>query len=118
MKPKRTPEEILEKKRREKDRRLQNVYGVDLVWFLNKSKDGCEICTKKDGVLCVDHIHTKGFKTMPPEEKRKYVRGILCFLCNTALRVFERTKDGKRNRALLEGVSKYFSKYPIKGEIE
>jgi glutathionylspermidine synthase len=38
------------------------------------------------------------YKSLPPEEKLKYVRGILCFYCNTALKVFERTKDGERNR--------------------
>ena len=32
--------------------------------------------------LHIDHEHVKGFKKMPPEEKKKYVRGLLCFICN------------------------------------
>jgi hypothetical protein len=34
------------------------------------------------GRLCIDHQHVRGFKAMPPEEKRTWVRGLLCFTCN------------------------------------
>lgn len=54
---------------------------------------------------------------MPPEEKVKYVRGILCFVCNTGLKGFEKTKDGARNRSQLNGTVEYFQKYKLKGEI-
>ena len=33
----------------------------------------------------MDHEHVDGFEEMPPEEKRKYVRGILCHHCNLML---------------------------------
>ena len=33
--------------------------------------------------LHVDHEHRLGFKHLPPEEKRKYVRGLLCYRHNS-----------------------------------
>lgn len=92
-------------------------YGLTIDEVEERKKNGCEGCGIKEGVLCIDHIHVLGFKTLSPEAKRKYVRGVACFLCNTGFRVFERTKDGKRNRQMLEGTIKYFSKYPLKGEL-
>ena len=107
-------------KDRQKDKRLYKTYGMTLGGFnsrLRMQGGGCKICGKSEGRLCVDHIHVAKYKSLPPEEKLKYVRGILCFYCNTALKVFERTKDGERNRKLLEGVVEYFSEYPLKGEV-
>ena len=100
----------------QKNKRLLKTYGITLKEFQEKSKNGCEICHRKEGRLCQDHIHQKGFKKMPPEEKRKYVRGSLCFMCNTALKGFEKTIDGRRNRKQLEGTYLYFKKYRLKGE--
>lgn len=34
------------------------------------------------GRLVIDHEHVFGWKRMPPEERRLYVRGLLCFFCN------------------------------------
>ena len=44
----------------------------------------CAVCrtVPKSGRLCTDHEHVKGWKRMPPEERKKWVRGILCFFCN------------------------------------
>jgi hypothetical protein len=44
----------------------------------------CYVCQKlpKSERLNVDHFHVKGFKKMAPEEKRKHIRGLLCFFCN------------------------------------
>ena len=91
-------------------------YGLYFNEYEALLKEGCEICHRKTGRLCVDHIHIKEHKKLKPEEKGHYTRGILCFLCNVALRGFERTKDGKRNREQLEGTYKYFQKYRLKGE--
>lgn len=108
---KKTKEEI-------KDQRLRKTYGITLEEFKEKAKGGCEVCASKEFVLCLDHIHVKGFKKMPPEEKRKYVRGVVCFLHNTGFKSFEKTADGKRNRQSLDGTVKYFNKWKLKGEIE
>lgn len=44
----------------------------------------CFVCQKlpPSGRLCTDHEHVKGWKKKPPEERKRYVRGILCWVCN------------------------------------
>lgn len=44
----------------------------------------CFICKKMSstGRLCIDHEHVKGWKKMPPEKRKLFVRGILCWVCN------------------------------------
>lgn len=105
-------------KEKQKDKYLQRVYGITLKYWKILSKDGCKICGRKDGRLNVDHVHVKGFKKMSPEDKKKYVRSCLCFLCNTGIKCVEKFSDGKKNRKQLEGMVKYFSEFPLKGEIE
>lgn len=104
---------------KQKDKRLFATYGItyiDYCMLLASQGSVCAICKQAHPRMCVDHIHVLGFKKMLPEEKRKYVRGILCFMCNTGLKGFEKTKDGDRNRRQLEGTYKYFRKYALKGE--
>jgi len=108
-----------EKKRLIKDTRLYNTYGITLKEWEQKLADQggvCGMCNTlpNSGVLCTDHLHIKGFKKMLPEQKKKYVRGLICFLCNTSFGRIERRKDP---RDLLNRINKYFSQYPIKGEI-
>jgi hypothetical protein len=62
-------------------------YGLSLIeWEARRiwQKDACAICKKlpKTGRLCIDHEHVKGWKKMPPEQRVKYVRGLLCWVCN------------------------------------
>lgn len=95
---------------------IYKTYGINDFQYYKMLTHGCEICGRKTGRLCVDHIHVRNFKKMLPSEKRKYVRGLLCFMCNTALKGFEKTCDGKRNRLQLDGTYKYFQKYCLKGE--
>jgi hypothetical protein len=64
-------------------------YGLTLGhWQLLLQAQGgvCAICGKlpKSGRFNVDHHHPSGgkWKTWPPERRRQYVRGLLCFLCN------------------------------------
>lgn len=104
-------------KEKARARRIFLTYGLEYQEYLVLKEHGCMICGIKEGRLCVDHIHQAGFKKMPADEKRKYVRGILCFLCNTAIKGFDRTKDGNANRRRLKGTYKYFIQYPLKGEI-
>lgn len=103
----------------QKHKRLVNTYGITYgEWLqLKIDQDGvCAICKTlpKNEVLCVDHLHIKDYKKLPIEEKKKYVRGLLCFQCNTAFGRIERRKDPRK---LLESIVQYFNKYPIKGDI-
>jgi hypothetical protein len=103
-----------------KDKRLYKTYGITLQDWNKMYKDQgevCWICKKlpKSGILNVDHIHQKGYKKMLPEDKKKYVRGLLCFVCNTTIGKLERRKEGCAE--LLAGIVRYFKVYPIKGEI-
>lgn len=41
----------------------------------------CKIDPPK-GRLCIDHEHVKQWKKMPPEKRKLYVRGLLCWTCN------------------------------------
>ena len=34
--------------------------------------------------LVIEHEHVRGWKRMPPEERRLYVRGLTCWWCNSA----------------------------------
>lgn len=42
----------------------------------------CLICEQTDKKWVIDHAHVKGFKKMSLEDRKKYVRGILCTYCN------------------------------------
>lgn len=106
-------------KDRAKDRRLYITYGITLDdWkcMLKQQNGVCWICQTlpKSGILCVDHRHVPKYKKLPPEEKRKEVRGLLCFSCNTGLHGLEKRKNA---RFLFEQVQKYFTIFKIKGDI-
>ena len=55
-------------------------------WIALATKQGnvCAICGKlpKSGRLHTDHFHLPGWKKLPPEERKKFVRGLACQLCN------------------------------------
>lgn len=67
-------------------------YGVtpeDVALIFEAQNGCCRICGATEpggpGTWHVDHIHAfskEKWKTLPPEEKRKYVRGLLCNGCN------------------------------------
>jgi hypothetical protein len=62
-------------------------YGLseqDWTDILRSQGNVCAVCHKEPstGRFVTDHYHVRGFKKMIPEEKRKYVRGILCTHCN------------------------------------
>lgn len=63
-------------------------YGLSLdAWRLiaDAQKHACFVCQQEptNGRLCIDHHHVKGWKKMPEEKRSLYVRGLLCFRCNT-----------------------------------
>lgn len=62
-------------------------YGLsesDWVELFKQQGEVCLICKKesKTGRYVVDHAHIKGYKKLPPEQRKKYVRGILCWWDN------------------------------------
>lgn len=112
----------MDAKQKEKDKRLYRTYGITLKdWesMYESQQKVCWICHSlpPSGRLSVDHVHVKGFKNMSPECKRQYIRGLLCFLCNTGLKGFEKTSNGSMNRRRLEGTYKYFLGFKLKGEL-
>ena len=61
-------------------------YGITVdEWLALLHNQGwcCPVCRKHKGVQwTTDHEHVRGWKAMPPEQRRRYVRGILCRHCN------------------------------------
>ena len=47
----------------------------------------CPVCEKvpSTGRWVIDHEHLRGWKALPPEERKKYVRGILCWYDNNKI---------------------------------
>lgn len=63
-------------------------YGLSVAeWrkILRRQHGACFVCEQvpTKGRLCIDHEHVRGWKHQPPTERKKYVRGLLCFRCNT-----------------------------------
>jgi hypothetical protein len=109
----------MNKKDQSKDKRLRKTYGITIKEWNKKLKEQgnvCAVCNTipPSGILNTDHLHALGFKKMAPKDKKKYVRGLLCFLCNTSLGKLERTKKA---RLILEGLVRYASKYKLKGDL-
>ena len=66
-----------------------NKYGLDLEEWLGfiPVVDGvrvCRICEQppRTGRFVVDHQHVPQWKSMPPETRKLYVRGVICTTCN------------------------------------
>lgn len=59
----------------------------------------CAVCKRvpTTGRLCTDHEHVKGWKKMPPEQRKQYVRGLLCWTCNSFYLARGITVDRARN---------------------
>jgi hypothetical protein len=55
-------------------------------WLAKLAAQGgvCAICRNvpSTGRFVTDHEHAPGWKKMPDEERKLYVRGILCYWCN------------------------------------
>ena len=47
--------------------------------------NGCGVCGKvpASGTLHIDHSHQRGWKRMPPSERKQWVRGLCDFTCNS-----------------------------------
>lgn len=63
-------------------------YGWDVHRFVltvRTQQGRCACCGNipSTGRLCIDHFHAKGWKTMPPEQRRLYCRGLVDWWCNS-----------------------------------
>ncbi len=61
-------------------------YGLTLLeWLYLLEAQGwaCAVCRRwRKMTMNTDHEHVRGWAKMPPEQKRRYVRGVLCTHCN------------------------------------
>ena len=74
--------------------RIVEIYGpessgkttltLSVIAEMQKQGGVCAICKRVPPSLRlnIDHEHVKGWKKMPPEQRKQYVRGLLCFQCN------------------------------------
>jgi hypothetical protein len=89
-------------------------------WVARLAEQGyvCPICDKKPvctskrckttephGHMHTEHQHVAGWKKMPPEKRKKYVRGIVCQFCNRF--VLARTITLKKARAIVRYLKAY-----------
>lgn len=65
-------------------------YGLSLEeWERIANSQGrvCAICgglpKSGSGILHIDHFHLKGWKKLKPNERKKEVRGLCCYRCNS-----------------------------------
>ena len=89
---------------------LLRTYGISVSEYdeiLTSQGGVCAICGagKAGKSLPVDHKHVPDYGVMLPEERRKYVRGILCSDCNKALGLV------KDNITILENMIRYLMDY-------
>ena len=60
-------------------------YGISTDEWLQLLKDQgwkCPICLKENQKWNTDHEHVPAWRHKPPEERKRYVRGVLCWHCN------------------------------------
>lgn len=85
-------------------------YGLSLEeWkaMLDDQGGVCFVCEKEppNGRLCTDHDHVKKWKKMPPDQRKLYVRGLLCSYCN--LRLLRKGWTLKKLERAVEYVKRY-----------
>lgn len=69
-----------------KDATLRRYGLTKLEWTAIGVRQGwvCKVCHRfpKNGRFVIDHEHVKGWRFLPPAERKLYVRGLLCVFCN------------------------------------
>jgi len=90
-------------------------YGLTLPEWLEYAGERCFVCERPWGVVSpvVDHEHIKRWKTMPPEERRKYVRGVPCISCNHF--ILSRYANPEKLRRASEYLEAYEARKSIEG---
>jgi len=84
-------------------------YGmVALDWLELMDEQGwkCPVCLKRVGVTWnIDHAHVPRWKHLPPVERLRFVRGILCAWCN------HRRVNSSMSAAEAQRIADYFKAY-------
>lgn len=68
-----------------------NKYGLtseDWQALYDKFNGACHVCRRipgGKGILFVEHEHVRGYSKMLPGQKKKYIRGLACYICNNKL---------------------------------
>jgi hypothetical protein len=65
----------------------------------------CPICEKGQRRWNTDHEHVAGWAKLPPEERKKYVRGVLCWHCN------HKIVSNLRDSGVVQRVANYLKAY-------
>lgn len=79
-------------------------YGLSLdEWkkMVERHGGACWVCGRvpESGRLVIDHEHVRGWKAMPPECRKGYVRGVCCVTCNHFVLTRYGTPEKFRNAA-------------------
>ena len=103
----------LTKQQKAKNGYLKRVYGITLLEYgkiLALQKMGCAICGRPptSKALSVDHKHQRGDAKRGGKEKRPFVRGLLCWMCNTAIGKF------RDNSTKMRAAADYIDNPPAK----
>lgn len=91
-------------------------YGLSLDdWeeILERQGRTCAICEKepKTGRLVIDHEHVPRWKHMPPEKRRLFVRGAVCWWCNVSF--LGRSITVKKARNVVSYLEEYAARKPV-----
>lgn len=85
-------------------------YGLsmkDYERIMRRQKWACAVCgnVPPSGILHIDHEHIRGWKRMSPDQRKKFVRGVCCWFCNSVILRRGATPTKLRNAA------KYLERY-------
>ena len=92
------------------------TYGLtqdEWIGLLKAQDWKCPIClqgndrpkTGKQALWNTDHEHVPKWSKMPPEERKRYVRGVLCYYCN------HRRVNSRMESAEAQRIADYFKAY-------
>ena len=65
--------------------RRYGLSAAEWLKILARQRGVCAICKRVplSGSWVTDHEHVPKFKRKPPEERKKFVRGVVCHFCNS-----------------------------------
>ncbi len=78
-------EQAAEKGIKVPSQRTLDIYGLsanDWIRLIKNQGWVCAVCEKQQATWNTDHDHVPGWKKLPPSERKKHVRGVLCWYCN------------------------------------
>lgn len=91
-------------------------YGLSLEeWneIADRQNRVCAVCHKlpgKRGILNIDHHHVRGWAKMEPEQRKRYVRGLLCYTDNSVF--LRKGASPERLRSAAEYLERYLTTAP------